>query len=140
MQASHLLASFLCGVGCWPLPTAEMWLGRTAWIALVAIGVTASVVAAEPTAAEIAAHQQSFEGYCQSVEDVLDTGAHAVVHDDPTRASLLLKWGREQGLPGLEGEIPLSRRRQALESVYREIRRRYPVSYTHLTLPTNREV
>lgn len=78
-----------------------------------------------PTEAEIAAYQKSFDGYCLSVEDVLDTGAHAVVHDDPTRESLLIKWGREQGVKGLEGPIPLSRRRQALDLVYREVRRRY---------------
>ena len=100
-------------------------LVQAMWIALLAVWSTARVAAQEPTEAEIAAYEQSFEGYCESVEDVLDTGAHAVVHDDPKRESLLLKWGREQGLPGLEGEIPLSRRRQALELVYREIRRRY---------------
>jgi hypothetical protein len=100
-------------------------LAQTMWIALLVVSSTAPVAAQEPTEAEVAAYVQSFEGNCQSTEDVLDTGAHAVVYDDPTRESLVLKWGREQGLPGLEGNIPLSRRRQALELVYREIRRRY---------------
>jgi hypothetical protein len=79
----------------------------------------------KPTEAEIGAYKESFAGYCKSVEDVLDTGAHAVVHDDPTRESLLLKWGREQGLKGLADKIPLSERRQSLDLVYQEIRRRY---------------
>jgi hypothetical protein len=100
------------------------------WIALLAIWGTASVAAQEPTQAEIAAYIKSFEGYCKTVEDVLDTGAHAVRLDHPKmvlrdKESPLLKWGREQGIKGLEGEIPLSRIRQARELVYREIRRRY---------------
>jgi hypothetical protein len=98
---------------------------RTIGIALVAIGSAAPVATQEPSEAEIAAYKKSFEGYCKTIEDVLDTGAHAVVYDDPTRDSLLLKWGREQGIQGLEGKIPLSQRRQALELVYREIKRRY---------------
>lgn len=84
-----------------------------------------STFAQKPIEAEIAAYNRQFDGYCQSIEDLLDTGAHAVVHDDPTRESLVLKWGREQGIPGLDGNIPLSRRRQALDSVYREIKRRH---------------
>ena len=62
------------------------------------------------TEAEKAAYEQSFEGYCQSVEDFLDCRPISRRdHDNPERESLLLKWGREQGLQGLEGDIPLSR-------------------------------
>lgn len=70
--------------------------GPRDWTALLAVWCSSSHAAAEPTEAEIAAHQQSFEGYCQSVEDVMDTRAHAVVHDGPRRERLLLKWGRER--------------------------------------------
>jgi len=105
-------------------------LVQTMGIALLAFWGTASVPAEEPTAAEIAAYEQSYEGYCKTVEDVLDTGAHAVRLDHPKmilrdKESPLLKWGREHGIKGLEGEIPLGRIRAARELVYREIRRRY---------------
>jgi hypothetical protein len=109
----------------WAMKSLRNKIVQTMAIALLAVWSTAPVAAQEPTEAEVAAYVQSFEGYCQSIEDVLDTGAHAMVHDDPTSESLVIKWGREQGLPGLEGNIPLSRRRAALELVYREIRRRY---------------
>lgn len=79
----------------------------------------------KPTAAELDAYNKMFDGYCETVEDVLDTGTHAMVHDDPTRESLVIQWGRKMGIPGLDGEITLDRRRQALNTVYREIRRRY---------------
>ena len=95
------------------------------WAMTLAFCLKGTAAAQSPTEAELAAYQKALDGYCQTIEDVLDTGAHAVVHDDPTRDSLVLKWGREQGLKGLDGKIPLSRRREALELVYREIRRRY---------------
>ena len=85
--------------------------GQTMWIALLAVWSTAPVAAAEPTEAEIAAYEQSFEGYCQSVEDFLDCRPIQTAGNNPEAENLLLKWGREQGLQGLEGEIPLSRRR-----------------------------
>lgn len=106
--------------------------GSLGWLSRLAAGMTLAtfcpetpLAAEEPTAADIEAYRQSFSGFCESVEDVLDTGAHAFVHDDPTRESLIVKWGREQGLDGLDGDIPLSRRRESLERVYGEIRRRY---------------
>jgi hypothetical protein len=100
-------------------------LSQAMWIALVAFLVTTSVGAAEPTEAEKAAYNQSFDGYCENVEDFLDARPHQTAGNNPGTESLLLKWGREQGVKGLDGEIPLSRRRQALDLVYREIRRRY---------------
>jgi hypothetical protein len=96
-----------------------------AWFAMLFVWMTVQTPAQEPSPADVAAYVESFEGYCESIEDILDTGAHAVVHDDPTRDSLVLKWGREQGLPGLDAPVPLSKRREALDSVYREIKRRY---------------
>jgi hypothetical protein len=100
-------------------------LGQTMRIALLAFGGTVPVAAGEPSEAEKAAYEQSFEGYCQSVEDFLDCRPIQTAGNNPETESLLLKWGREQGLQGLEGEIPLSRRRQALDVVYREIMRKY---------------
>jgi len=81
--------------------TRRSMLGPTMWFALLAIPGTAPVAAQEPTEAEIAAYKKSFEGYCQSVEDVLDTGAHAVVHDDPTREGAVAphqRFPRKRGL------------------------------------------
>ena len=59
------------------------------------------------------------------MEDILDCRPHQTAGNNPETESLLFKWGREQGLQGLEGDIPLSRRRQALDLVYREIMRKY---------------
>jgi hypothetical protein len=98
---------------------------KSLWLVLVTFGIVDSTAAQPPTESELADYAQSFEGYCESIEDLLDTGVHAVVHDDPTRDSLLFQWGREQGLPGLDDKIPLGRRKAALELVYREIKRRY---------------
>lgn len=92
---------------------------------LVLVALVTGRGAEAPTAAELEAFNRSHEGYCQTIEDFLDTGAHAVVHDDPTRDSVLLKWGREQGIPGLEPPVPLARRREALNRVYRELKQRY---------------
>ena len=100
-------------------------LGQTMWIAFLGVWATAPIGAAEPTEAEIAAYEQSFEGYCQSVEDFLDCRPIVTSGNRPGTEDLLLQWGREQGLQGLEGDIPLSRRRQALDWVYREIMRQF---------------
>jgi len=96
-------------------------------IALLAVWGTAPVAAEEPTAAEIAAYEQSFEGYCHSVEDFLDYRPHLTFGflKNPGNEERFFQWGTEQGVKGLEGNIPLSRRRQALDLVYREIIRRY---------------
>jgi hypothetical protein len=98
---------------------------QTMGIALLAVWGTAPVAAAEPTEAEKAAYEQSFEGYCQSVEDFLDarpfqTGGNILGTEDT-----LIRWGIEQGIQGLDGEIPLSQRRKALDSVYRLIMKKY---------------
>ncbi len=93
-------------------------------VLLSTLAVSANVAQA-PTDAQRAAFDRAYEGYCETIEDFLDTGAHATVHDDPTRDSILLQWGREQGIPGLEAPIPLNKRREALHRVYREIQRRY---------------
>jgi hypothetical protein len=100
-------------------------LGQAMWIALVAFLVTTSVGAAEPTEAEKAAYNQSFDGYCENVEDFLDCRPYQTAGNNPEMESLLLKWGREQGIQGLDGEIPLGQRRKALDSVYRLIMKKY---------------
>ncbi len=78
----------------WAMKSLRNKIVQTMAIALLAVWSTAPVAAQEPTEADVAAYVQSFEGYCQSIEDVLDTGAHAMVHDDPTSESLVIKWGR----------------------------------------------
>jgi len=94
-------------------------------VALLSALMVSASVAQAPTDAQRAAYDRAYEGYCETIADFLDTGAHATVHDDPTRDSILLQWGREQGIPGLEPPIPLDKRREALHRVYREIQRRY---------------
>jgi hypothetical protein len=99
---------------------------KTMGIAPMALEGMVSLAAAEPAKAEVAAYEQSFEGYCQSVEDVLDSRPHKTSGAGSVNVEdFLLKWGREQGNQGLEGGIPLSRRRQAVGLVYREIMRKY---------------
>jgi hypothetical protein len=74
---------------------------------------------------EVEAYERSFNGYCESVEDFLDCRPIVTAGNVPGTEKILLKWGREQGIEGLEGEIPLSRRRQALDRVYRLIMKKY---------------
>jgi len=87
---------------------------------------TTSVGGAVPTAAEKAAYEKSFLGHCQRVEDFMDyRGIPIRMSYVLARENELLTWGREQGLQGLDGEIPLSQRRKALDSVYRLILKKY---------------
>lgn len=81
--------------------------------------------AVEYSDAEIQAYVQSFDGYCENVEDFLDCRPINTAGNRPGSEEFILKWGRDQGVEGLEGEIPLSRRRTALGLVYKEIIRRY---------------
>jgi len=83
---------------------------------------TTSVGGAVPTAAEKVAYEKSFLGHCQRVEDFMDYRGNPIrMSYVLERENELLTWGREQGLEGLDGEIPLSQRRKALDSVYKLI-------------------
>lgn len=58
--------------------------------------------------------------YCNSVEDFLDcrpVSTTTALVLEPT----YLKWGKEQGIPGMEGEILPGNRREALYSFYRYV-------------------
>lgn len=75
--------------------------------------------------AEMAQYEKSFDGYCETVEDFLDCRPHQTLGNNTESESILLKWGTEQGLKGLDGDIPIDQRRKALDSVYGLIMRKY---------------
>jgi len=95
-------------------------------MALVALGAALlGGTVATDSQAEIEAYDRSFDGYCESVEDFMDCRPTNTGGNRPGTEDILLEWGREQGIEGLDGKIPLSRRRQALDRVYQLIRKRY---------------
>src|SRR5665647_3533395 len=73
--------------------------------------------------------------------DRIERGIHDVGHAEyETRGYLIALGAGRHAFDRLEGRIDQLRRREAARLAALQVGCRYPVSYTHLTLPTNREV